>query len=247
MVNNVDFDFDVNARNGYLYLWIRNYMMLVNDTVARLNFNFKNKTLLDIGIGRGRAMPLYKQWGIRKVVGLDIDKNGRSYVYKQAKRLKMNIEMVIDDEKNTRLKKIPANSYDAISLINVLHMLDSSSQPLLLSEIKRILKPQGIVIILNMEKPSLFWLSRLIARRDRDFIPGRQLIALMKPFKLLSTGQSNYFYCINKIYDSFIKILGDRKGRKLLENLDNICKLLGIPGSTQVFIFTKQSGILHSP
>ncbi len=244
----MDFDFDANARNSYLYLWIRNYMMLVNDTVARLNLNFKNKTLLDIGIGRGRAIALYKRWNIKKIIGLDIDKNDALLAKKQAAKLAVDFTSIIDDANNQQLKRIPDKSFDIISVINTLHMVNKNTKKTIATELKRILKPDGVLIIMNLHKPSLFWLATILTQRqNQEFISDKKLLSLLQPLNIVATSQTNYFYIINSLYDHIRIIFGQGISERFVILMENLCRTLHIPGSATVFIFTRQSGILHSP
>ena len=201
-----------------------------------------------MGIGRGRAMPLYKQWGIKKVVGLDIDKNDALLAKKQAAKLAVDFTSIIDDANNQQLKRVPDKSFDIISVINTLHMVNKNTKKAIATELKRILKPDGVLIIMNLHKPSLFWMATILTqRKNQEFISDDELFLLLKPLNLIATSQTNYFYIVNKLYKYIRVTFGKRVSEGFVTFMENLCRTLHIPGSATVFIFTRQSGILHSP
>ncbi len=248
MVTVPAYDFDINTKDTYLYLWILRYMNLIADTVKKSGISTKNKSLLDIGIGRGRVMALYKHWNIKKIIGLDIDKNDAILAKKQAARLGMRFTSIIDNANNQKLKQIPDESFDIISVINTLHMVNKNTKKTIITELKRILKPGGTLIIMNLHKPSLFWLATILTRRqNQEFISDKKLLSLLQPLNIVATSQTNYFYIINSLYDHIRIIFGQGISERFVILMENLCRTLHIPGSATVFIFTRQSGILHSP
>jgi len=234
----INFDFDIN--NGkYMYYWVKDYMLCTLEVVQKLDLKLNGKEIYDIGIGRGRALPLYKTWGIKKVIGIDINKNETRFALRKAKKLGINLKIIIDSEDNFKLKKIPCQSIEVVALMNILQMLSSNSQKTIAIEIKRILKQGGIAIIVDIQKPSLMWFFSLIAGRKMNYLSYKEFMRLFSGLTLVGYGESNYFYGVNKIMDFFLKITGKSFFEFILNKLNLLCKLIGIPATAKIFIFQK--------
>lgn len=236
MARNFNFDFDIHKKNSYMYFWTREYMIATYEAAYETAFNFKGKTILDVGVGRGRTFAIYKTLGIKDIVGIDVEKKEVKYSPKQAKRLNLNLKIVLDSPNNTKLQKIPSKSYEVIALMNILFCLpDNESRSRIINEVKRILKPRGILIVLDMQKPSLMWLISTMAEKSWKFRSHGELVGMLKPLRLISYKPSNHFYSINVIANAAGKLLGP----KVFYKLENLFRFLRIPGSTRSFIFTK--------
>lgn len=232
----IEYDFDVHKKGSFMYFWTKNYMDATLDAALESNFAWKNKTVLDIGIGRGRSLTIFKKLDIGSVHGIDISKSESSYAHKQSKRLGLPLKVTIDDFDNTFLKSISAESYDVVALMNILFCVPNERvRKTIITEAKRILKPGGRLIILDMQKPALMWIMSKITLKPWEFRTNDQLLRLFSPLICLSAKGSNFFYFINRPMDIVSKVLGTG----ILNVLDALYRLLGIPASTKTLIFTK--------
>jgi phosphatidylethanolamine/phosphatidyl-N-methylethanolamine N-methyltransferase len=132
--------------------------------------------LLEIGIGNGTHLPLYKT---HKVIGIDTSKNmlkiARKQKLKDVKLIQMNGENLLFKDQ----------TFDYIVLSHVITVVDNPEK--LLEESFRVLKPKGKIYILNHFTPNN-WLSHI----DYYF----QIISKIFHFK--SFFQINSLTTINK-------------------------------------------------
>lgn len=234
----IAYDFDVHSVNSFMYVWTKNYMDATYIAAKESGINFKNKTLLDIGIGRGRSLVVFKKLGIKKVVGIEVTDSEAAFAKKQAKRVSLPLQLIIDNTDNSKLKKIPSNSIEVIGLMNILFCLpNDKSRQTIIKEVKRLLKPHGALIVLDMQKPSLMWFFSKITLKKWKFRSDEEVIRLFSPLKLVISKPSNFFYFINKLVDIVSSIVGDG----FVYYFDRVFRFLHIPPSTKTFIFTKKT------
>ena len=109
------------------------------------------KNILDIATGTGDLAILMAQINATKIIGLDIS-SGMLEVGKKKildKKLENKIEMIVGDSENM---PFPDNHFDAITVsfgIRNFETLDKG-----LAEILRVLKPNGIFVILETSNPT---------------------------------------------------------------------------------------------
>lgn len=231
------FDFDIHPKNGYMYFWIKDYMIATYKAASRTGFNFKNKTIYDVGVGRGRTFSIYKKLGIEKVLGFDVDKGETKFAKAQAKKLKLDLKLILDSEDNKKLQKVPSNSCELVALMNILFCLpNNQSRMRIIKEVKRILKKGGLLVVMDMQKPSLMSLVSFLAFKNWKFRSHTELLKMMKPLRLISYETSNHFYFVN----FFADILGKIFGPNIFEHLNDLFRYLHVPASTKTFIFTKK-------
>jgi ubiquinone/menaquinone biosynthesis C-methylase UbiE len=126
---------------------------IVKEVLNKINLA-KGFYVADLGSGTGRfTIPLAKEIGENgKVFAVDISKESLTILKENADREKLNnIEIVYGDIS----KKIPLddNSIDVAFMANVFHdILYEGNESIVLSEIKRILKNNGRLIILEFKK-----------------------------------------------------------------------------------------------
>ncbi len=103
------------------------------------------KTFLDIGTGAGNFVgfidELYK--GYDKIIGIDLWERGIEAAKKRNENEKVSFE-IMDASK----MKYEDNSFDVVCLSNSLHHLEDI--PLILNEMRRVLKKDGYIIINEM-------------------------------------------------------------------------------------------------
>ena len=111
------------------------------------------KTILDIATGTGDLAILMAQTSAEKIVGLDLSPGmleiGKTKIL--TKNLSEKIEMVIGDS-----EKLPFedNSFDAITVAFGIRNFETLEVGL--AEIKRVLKPNGIFVVLETSNPTKF-------------------------------------------------------------------------------------------
>ncbi len=122
--------------------WRKKVLKLVSD---------KNpKTVLDIATGTGDLALLMTKTSAEKIIGLDISAGmlevGRKKI--EAKNLSSKIEMLLADSENMPFEN---NTFDAITVAFGVRNFETLEKGL--SEILRVLKPNGIFVILETSVP----------------------------------------------------------------------------------------------
>ena len=110
----------------------------------------KPKTVLDIATGTGDLAILLAETKAETIVGLDISEGMLSIGEKKikAKNLEKTIEMVLGDSENIPFQD---NTFDAITVAFGVRNFENLEKGL--SEILRVLKPNGIFVILETSVP----------------------------------------------------------------------------------------------
>ncbi len=109
------------------------------------------KTILDIATGTGDLAILMSETNAEKIVGLDLSigmlEVGKTKI--AAKNLSNKIEMVVGDSENLPFED---NSFDAITVAFGIRNFETLDKGL--AEIYRVLKPNGIFVILETSNPT---------------------------------------------------------------------------------------------
>jgi demethylmenaquinone methyltransferase/2-methoxy-6-polyprenyl-1,4-benzoquinol methylase len=113
----------------------------------------KPETILDIATGTGDLVIMMSNTSAKKIIGLDISAGmlevGRKKI--EVKKLTEKIEMVLGDSENM---PYPDNYFDAITVSFGIRNFETLEKGL--SEIYRVLKPNGIFVILETSVPTKF-------------------------------------------------------------------------------------------
>mgnify|MGYP000909512857 CR=1 FL=1 len=125
--------------------WRKKVLQLVSD---------KNpKTVLDIATGTGDLAILMTKTTAERIVGLDISAGmldvGRKKI--EAKKLSDKIEMILADSENMPFED---NTFDAITVAFGVRNFETLEKGL--AEIYRVVKPNGIFVILETSVPTKF-------------------------------------------------------------------------------------------
>lgn len=177
--------------------WRRKVLQLVGDTQPR--------TILDIATGTGDLAILLSKTKAAKIVGLDLSEGMLAVGKEKVKALKLDnqIEMVQGDSENLPFAD---NSFDAITVAFGIRNFEFLEKGL--TEILRVLKPNGIFVILETSVPTKF-----------PFKQGYHLYTnAIVPFmgKLFSKDQKAYAY-----------LSESAKNFPFGENLNNILRKVG--------------------
>ena len=118
--------------------------------VLQLVANTHPKTILDIATGTGDLAILMTQTNAEKIIGLDISAGmlevGRKKI--EDRKLSDKIEMILADSENMPFED---NTFDAITVAFGVRNFENLEKGL--SEILRVLKPNGIFVILETSIP----------------------------------------------------------------------------------------------
>ena len=111
------------------------------------------ETILDIATGTGDLVIMMANTSANKIIGLDISAGmlevGKKKI--EAKKLSEKIEMVLGDSENM---PYPDNYFDAITVSFGIRNFETLEKGL--AEIYRVLKPNGIFVILETSVPTKF-------------------------------------------------------------------------------------------
>lgn len=123
--------------------WRKKVVSLVKDT--------QPQTVLDIATGTGDLAIALTETQAKKIIGLDISQGMMDIGKKKVKEKKLEniIEFVLGDSENLPFED---NSIDAITVAFGIRNFENLE--IGLSEIKRVLKPNGIFVILETSVPS---------------------------------------------------------------------------------------------
>jgi len=101
----------------------------------------KNDTILDIGCGYGRTLDQLYEKGYNNLYGIDFSKN----MIDRGKLQYPHLNLECTDSKTLEYED---NSFDAVIILAALtSIISDDDQKALISEIRRILKPKGVIYI----------------------------------------------------------------------------------------------------
>ena len=123
--------------------WRKKVVSLVQET--------KPETILDIATGTGDLAIALAQTSAKKIIGLDISQGMMDVGIKKVKdkNLEDKIEFVLGDSENLPFE---TDTFDAITVAFGVRNFENLEKGL--SEIKRVLKPKGIFVILETSVPT---------------------------------------------------------------------------------------------
>ncbi|MFD2891926.1 bifunctional demethylmenaquinone methyltransferase/2-methoxy-6-polyprenyl-1,4-benzoquinol methylase UbiE [Flavobacterium chuncheonense] len=151
--------------------------------VLKLVADKKPKTVLDIATGTGDLAILMTNTAAEEIIGLDISAGMLEVGKKKIAERKLDhkIQMVLGDSENI---PYPDNYFDAITVAFGVRNFETLEKGL--SEILRVLKPNGIFVILETSVPTKFPYKQGYAIHSKFILP---LIG-----KLFSKDKSAYKY-----------------------------------------------------
>lgn len=128
--------------------WYMNVAPLKGERTVKILKKYKGKEaqLLDCGCGIGLSLYYLSQY-FKNSVGVETDKKSFEIAKKQFKKLKCKTKLILYDGKKL---PFPDNYFDIITSMEVWEHAEDTS--LMLSEIKRVLKPDGILHITTANK-----------------------------------------------------------------------------------------------
>lgn len=173
--------------------------------VVKLVANQKPKSVLDIATGTGDLAINLTQTAAHKIIGLDISEGmldvGRKKI--NAKKLNNTIEMIVGDSENLPFDD---NSFDAITVafgVRNFEHLDVG-----LKEILRILKPNGIFVVLETSVPTKFPFRQGYFLYTKILLPviGKLFSRDKKAYSYLSSSAAKFPY--GEAFNNILKKTG---------------------------------------
>lgn len=140
--------------------WRKKVLKLVSDT--------NPETILDIATGTGDLAILMASTSAKKIIGLDISAGmlevGKKKI--EEKKLSQKIEMVLGD---SEAMPYPDNYFDAITVSFGIRNFETLEKGL--AEILRVLKPNGIFVILETSVPTKFPFKQGYSFYSKNILP----------------------------------------------------------------------------
>lgn len=136
--------------------------------VLQLVANKKPTTVLDIATGTGDLAILMAETTAQKIIGLDISSGMLEVGQKKidSKNLNNKIEMLLADSENMPFDD---NTFDAITVAFGVRNFENLDKGL--AEILRVLKPNGIFVILETSNPTRFPFKQGYVFYTRNILP----------------------------------------------------------------------------
>lgn len=165
--------------------WRRKVLKMVSDT--------NPESILDIATGTGDLAILLSKSNAKRIVGLDLSAGmlevGKSKV--SALGLQNKIEMIQGDSENLPFQD---NTFDAITVAFGIRNFENLEKGL--SEILRVLKPNGIFVILETSVPTNFPFKQGYNFYMKTFMPlmGKVFSKDQKAYEYLSESAKNFPY-----------------------------------------------------
>ena len=165
--------------------WRRNVLQMVSNT--------NPESILDIATGTGDLAILLSKSNATKIVGLDLSAGmlevGKEKV--KALGLENKIEMIQGDSENLPFED---NSFDAITVAFGVRNFETLEKGL--AEILRVLKPNGIFVILETSVPTKFPFKQGYNFYMKTFMPlmGKMFSKDQKAYEYLSESAKNFPY-----------------------------------------------------
>lgn len=233
-MNFIKFDFDILAEKTYYYFFVKNYMEMVYSGLKDLSYIFNDKVVYDIGFGHGRAFPIYRNLGIKKVIGFEVNEADAAFAINKAERIGIDLVVRMNHD-NKELFKVENESCDVVSIMYALPFVSSKIKREIIENAKRMVKPGGLVIIMDVPRPSIMSFLNTLCCMPRTFSSFKEWKELFSPMKMIARKDSNYWYFLNAPMD----VLGKIFGLKTYKVFDFIAKKLGFTPSTSLMVFQK--------
>jgi demethylmenaquinone methyltransferase/2-methoxy-6-polyprenyl-1,4-benzoquinol methylase len=188
--------------------------------------SLKPQTILDVATGTGEFAIQALDLNPRKIVGIDISEGmleiGRKKI--AARSLESKIELMVGDSENIPFSQ---NKFDAVTVAYGVRNFENLRRGL--SEILRVLKPGGMVVVLEFSKPAKFPFKQIYNFYFRFILP--------RIGSIVSNDKAAYTYLPKSVEafpdgEDFLRILQD-VGFKNTQ-----CSLLTF-GISSIYIGTK--------
>jgi 2-polyprenyl-3-methyl-5-hydroxy-6-metoxy-1,4-benzoquinol methylase len=138
--------------------FINDYIHLQEiDFLNKVDINFEDSEVLDLGCGTGRLMVFCHNKGVKRIVGVDLSQ----YMLAKAKEKIPHANVVRASVENLPVK----SKFDVILCVEVLEF--TRNPRILLENLKKKLKPNGVLIIVFLNKLNILAMGiSLLNRRN---------------------------------------------------------------------------------
>lgn len=165
--------------------WRKSVVQMVKDTSPQ--------SILDIATGTGDLAIMMAQTDATRIVGLDLSEGMLNVGKDKVKALKLDhrIEMIVGDSENLPFAD---NTFDAITVAFGVRNFENLEKGL--SEILRVLKPNGIFVILESSVPTKFPFKQGYNIYTKAIVPlmGKLFSKDQKAYEYLSESMKNFPY-----------------------------------------------------
>lgn len=228
-------DLDILQEKSYYHFFVKNYADTIYKGLKETDIKTEGKTVHDIGCGSGRVFPIYKALGIQSIVAFELREEKMAIAREKANKLGLNLTLHTNTN-NQPLEQVESESCDIVSIMYALAFIPKPEKQKLIEEGKRIVKPGGIILIIDIPAPSMMsFLNTFTHGSKRNFSSRKEWQNLLSPLTLIKEKGSNEWYFINRVMDILRKCFGTR----IYAILNRLAKSLHIPPSTLLMIFQK--------
>jgi SAM-dependent methyltransferase len=109
--------------------------------------DFKGKTVLELGFGRGEAIKYALQSGANRVVGVDFSEDAAAIARQFLQRHGLAAEIVCADALEYIKRQPKSGCFDLVLLLDVIEHIPRAELANLLKEMHRVLKPKAVMVI----------------------------------------------------------------------------------------------------
>lgn len=221
------------AWENQLEEWEKNLFYSKEGTLIKWLLKVGNKSdkILDQGCGIGQyALSVYK-FGFKKVVGLDFSEKLLKKAEQNAKNLKYEVKFVKGDIRNMPFNN---NSFDVVISGGVIEHVPESEKTI--SELSRIIKKQGYLLIHIPHKISTFTILKIIQKMVGIWKLGYEKSFTKKQFSkmLQENGFEIQDYFLGEFMPGKHKIIGS-----IIRIIDKPLYLIGLGGYHMSFLCKK--------
>ncbi|WP_153558870.1 class I SAM-dependent methyltransferase [Roseimaritima sediminicola] len=144
---------------AYEAVWPLLVQRRVRRSIERLNIQPGNK-VLEVGIGTGMSMPAYPRHA--QVTGIDLSEEMLAEAERKIAR--EGWDHISVRPMNAQQLDFPDQSFDFVTTFHVVSVVADPQQ--MMSEIARVVKPGGSVLIINHFRSENPWIAKVIDRAD---------------------------------------------------------------------------------
>lgn len=109
--------------------------------------DFKGKTVLELGFGRGEAIKYALEQGARRVVGVDFSKDAAAIARQFLQQYELVAEIICADALEFVKCEKNENCFDVVVMLDVIEHIPRTECAVLLKEMHRILRPKTLLVI----------------------------------------------------------------------------------------------------
>ncbi len=163
----------------------------------------KNDLVLEVACGTGRGFLEIAKFTDKKIIAMDLSEKMLQKAERKIKKyhLENKIEITIG---NARELPFQDNKFDVLYNSYMFDLIDLSEMPAVINEFKRVLKPDGKLVLVNLSKnrEQKILYEKLYEKGILNFISGSCRPVMMEPF-VKSSGFNNIKRVYRKNYSWF--------------------------------------------